>query len=118
MGEKLSRRPLLVAETPDADQQEDDGKGEEDTCLGEDAEDTLAAQGQVEHGAHRPGGGEDLDDLLNDLREELQGIPAAAEQGHDHTKHDAEPGSLPLGLDEGTQHGAQRGGGEAGSNHY
>ncbi len=49
---------------------------------------------------------------LDELREKLQRVPAAAQQRHHHAQHDAQAAGLTLGLHKGAQGGAQRRGGK------
>ena len=53
--------------------------------------------------------GRTLTAVRTNWREQLDGVPAAAQQRHHHPQHDAQAVGLALGLDEGAQRGAQRG---------
>jgi len=51
-----------------------------------------------------PGGGPGpLTARLDDLGKELDRVPAAAKQGHDHAEHDGQAVGLALGFDQGAR---------------
>jgi hypothetical protein len=56
--------------------------------------------------------------LLDELWEHLERVPAAAQQGHGHAQHNAQPAGLAFGFYEGPQGGAQGRGRQRGGEQY
>jgi hypothetical protein len=64
-------RSTLIPESKQPDGKEHSRIAEQDAGFRQDTRDIRAAQPDIQHALHGPGGGQDLDDVLDRSREEV-----------------------------------------------